>query len=817
MARFKAHRYDCSLSAAWLLAAVLCLPVGFLHAQQPGTEFWFSFGKTYYPSSHLPTNYEINISSPHHAKGSIIFWHTGEKVQFNVLPGHVFNYRLSTNQSNACLHNIYGKNNMSVQVSGDSAFHVSVLASQIGSSDATSLLPVDEWGTEYCFFRQSGKSNLATDEVVLIVAASNNTVVTIGGNSLCTLDMGETFYAQIPASATSRKISSNNPVALFDVEQLSYVPNDGCGSSDKSLEQYFPIQNCGKDFFIPVTHMGREFVQVVALEDSTNISQNGGKLRTDISGVGRLGGLHAEEWAWIEIVRENHGCFISADKPVMVLSFMTGNRYYLKNGYGDPSVVWVPATANRVKSCIIKPFVINGSQSAPPGEVPVKPIWHSIVVTSAAGKNSCTVSAGNGAPRPLYGGVWVDHPSGWSYYDMPLDKDTTYTFSNNAFGLQAYSYGLAQVESYHLLASVPKKELQVSFTANDTHFLKLPDMFFCEQAVTFNAEIKDSISSQPGHIKWYVDSVEETAARDQLVWKKHFTKGTYHIRMEIRYNDWGGTASVSSILRITSLEADVSTTPEHCHQSDGRIILSVRSEAPASLVFELDSSGGYSNPINGLKSGWYHLRISDAYCEWQQQVYIDSSMGPKADFDVSDTVAVTGMKILFTDRSVPDGAGLAFWHWEFGDNSSCFTRNATHEYRTENVFNVQLVVTDSSLCSDTTEKNIRVLPQICFPNAFAPESEMEGNRFFHPMDESEKYHYSSFDMTVYNRWGNTVWHQHCEGGGCPHYHDSGFWWDGTDSQGRPLNAGVFFYVVKVTFNSSDSQPLLIKGSVTLFR
>ncbi|MBQ5531935.1 MAG: gliding motility-associated C-terminal domain-containing protein, partial [Bacteroidales bacterium] len=92
---------------------------------------------------------------------------------------------------------------------------------------------------------------------------------------------------------------------------------------------------------------------------------------------------------------------------------------------------------------------------------------------------------------------------------------------------------------------------------------------------------------------------------------------------------------------------------------------------------------------------------------------------------------------------------------------------------------------------------------------------MEYNRVFCPLEESGMY--LSFDMTIYNRWGNEVWHQCCKNGVCPRYHDSGFWWDGTDSQGKPLSAGVYFYVVKAVPSQSGSRPLLLKGSVTLFR
>ena len=795
------------------LILAFCLTNGFVQAQSPRTEYWCSFGKNI-------DSIAIQISSQCFTKGSIHFTHTGQTVNFQVPPGETYTYKLTSNQLNASCHNVYGKNDLSVHICSDSAVSVSTIAVETASTDATSLLPLELLGTEYCLFRQSGRYMYpkSEEDEIILVSTANNTTVTRGGVPLCTLDRGETFFVKISDQIPNREriIQSNHPVALFDVESMTFIPSID-GPADKSFEQYYPMQSLGKQFFVPVTYMGRELIQVLAVENNTTISQSGGVLRTDISGANKLNGLNAGEWAWIEIFHENNGCYISADKPVSVISFMTYNYYYLSTFYGDPSAVWVPSAPQRIKSCIVRPFVIKGA-APPPGYPPLPPVYHAIVVTPSAGKASCSVSVSNGISRPLYGGQWKDHSSGWSYYDMPLDKDSTYQFANQAFGMHVYSYGLAEGESYHMLASVYYRNRQLSFTANDTQHLKLPEVVFCEQEITFRAETTDSLNGQPGHIRWYIDSVEEIAARDKPVWKKHFSKGIYHIRLTVCYGEHNDTTicNASSILHVASLEADAQSTPEYCHRRDGSIAFAVASEAPGTLTYVIDSAVSHSNPVTGLKAGMYHVIVRDKYCQLEQQVFVDSVAGPQADFGMSDTITCVGMEILFTDRSVQGGSGISQWHWDMGDNSTYAFRDVRHVYRSEYFHLIRLMVIDSNKCSDIAQKGIFVLGTFLrFPNAFAPESGISENRFFHPMEEGS--YYSTFDMTIYNRWGKEVWHQHCENGECPSYNDESFWWDGSDNQGRKVSAGVYFWTVKATYIHKGVPPLYLNGSVTLFR
>ena len=808
---------------AMVMLTILMGRMECLHAQQQYTEYWFSFGCNYKPDPSdtvvygTGSRYEIHISSLHHASGMICFTSTRDTVHFSVRPGHAYSHPLDRNQILACYHQIprdLGKvTDMSVCVTSDSAVSVSVISQQTHSSDATQLLPVEAWGTEYRMIMQSGRYSSAggtKTQELLLLANRDGTVVQMNGNPLCTLNRGEILFRRFNENLTGCRFHSNHPIAVFDIQMLGYVPIDG--SADKALEQYYPQSTWGRDFFVPVTCMDREFVQVMATENNTDIRQYGGTLRTNINGVGKLSGLRAGEWVWIEVFQENNGCYIHANRPVVVNSFMPTYNYYHHNGYSDPSVVWISAAAQRVRQGLVKAYEIPQGTTV---HDTLSALYYALVVIPTYGKDSTLVSVNGRNPRPLSGGQWRDHPSGWSYYNMPILFDTlTYTISNHCCGLQLYHYGVSTAESYHEQASCMYRNLKIAFYGNDTHYLSLPDLRLCEQEVVFRGEVHDSLKDGPGHIRWYIDSVEELAARDSLVWRKYFKRGIYRLRMEVCYEDGFTTQSIESELHVVSLDVQTSTTPEHCGRSDGIIRIIAQSEFPMTLEYYLDSAEVYEDSVTGLKAGQYLLRVKDAYCEQYDTVLVDSLIGPQAAFGADPLLANAGMQISFTDSSVAGDTPISGWWWDFGDREEAWSRHAAHIYRDSGSYTVMLVVSDAGGCTDTAVKELRIVRGIWFPNAYVPLGQDGSVRHFKPMEENLPYR--TFEMIVYNRWGNVVWRQSCKGGICPDYADDDFWWDGCNRDGKTVSAGVYFWVAKATFDSL-LPPLTMQGSVTVFR
>ena len=91
--------------------------------------------------------------------------------------------------------------------------------------------------------------------------------------------------------------------------------------------------------------------------------------------------------------------------------------------------------------------------------------------------------------------------------------------------------------------------------------------------------------------------------------------------------------------------------------------------------------------------------------------------------------------------------------------------------------------------------------QLEFPNAFSPESTLDGNKTFHAKTYKS---IVEFEATIYNRWGQKMysWSNPAEG------------WDGTFN-GKDARAGVYYLLVKA--KGADGRVFNIRRDVNLFR
>mgnify|MGYP003846338147 FL=1 len=79
---------------------------------------------------------------------------------------------------------------------------------------------------------------------------------------------------------------------------------------------------------------------------------------------------------------------------------------------------------------------------------------------------------------------------------------------------------------------------------------------------------------------------------------------------------------------------------------------------------------------------------------------------PQADFTLSDSIGCGNTQITLSDASTPSGLAL---NWSFGDGDSSTATNPTHTFNNtsntqDSTYNITLIVTASSGCSDTTVK-----------------------------------------------------------------------------------------------------------------
>jgi len=350
---------------------------------------------------------------------------------------------------------------------------------------------------------------------------------------------------------TGTRITATYPVAFFAVGTLVVIPFEGPQSRLSPLvEQLAPVKTWGKNFFVPVSNITRDIVRIVASQDGTNISQTGGIFRPFVPVPGShpsLTGIPAGRFVELEVGAS--GCYIEANKPVGVCSFLTS--WFL---HSKPAQCWIPAIEQKISQAKIVPFKSNVHY--------YQPNHFAIVCTPAGTEGNTTVSVGGAPPTTLTGGNWIENAEAkMSFYVMPLEEETAvYTFTNPA-GLIVLCYADGNTPpnyhtpaSYYYLAGAAMRELDAAFYANNIHFQELKDTAFCEnELVAFRADIEGTLHSEQGHLKWYINGEEKISARDELEWNNTFDAGEYEIRMWGRYQN-NDTLSKTDTLKIKSCD-----------------------------------------------------------------------------------------------------------------------------------------------------------------------------------------------------------------------------------------------------------------------
>lgn len=181
--------------------------------------------------------------------------------------------------------------------------------------------------------------------------------------------------------------------------------------------------------------------------------------------------------------------------------------------------------------------------------------------------------------------------------------------------------------------------------------------------------------------------------------------------------------------------------------------------------------------------------------------------------------------VPFHDLStiIPEGQ-LGAWHWDFGDGNTSTDRSPTHKYEYAGKYNVKMLVTSATGCQDSVTMLVETNyePPMVEPNVFTPNGDGKNDNYVIPEIDlhSEYLKYRGNDeedrnmeIWVYNRWGREVLHS-------KKYDNS---WNGKNKNGKRLDDGTYYYIVKYnTFcypeeglDKEESTVKIHKGTVTL--
>lgn len=520
-----------------------------------GTDFWLGFNSagTYYELKFVSTSAcTVTLSFTDGSVPDRTITITGAGVT-----GYVLNHTNNDGYNEmTAVRNDSGISSHSVRITSTAPIGVYAINQQSALTDATSVLPVTNYGTKYIAF---DGITMGTHKY-LVISPENGTIIHINGGAAITLNKGQVYAKTSSTELSGDVVTSNKPVAFFNVSHNLRIPTSNTSYTDQAFEQLPPVSTWGKEFFVPVTERKSEFVRVIASMDNTSISF-----------AGTTYTLNANQTLTGGLIEINAPTYISADKPIGVCTFMVGSGYK-SFGYGDPAISWVPSIDQHMKSATITPFA---PLAVPSTSTQLDKHWGQ-VVTKTAYKNDTKVNG-----EALSGGTWIDGPvaSGLSVYNMPFLKanggwEKSYTFTN-AQGLVLLGYGTGSAESYQYLAASSSRKLDAYFTINGLHYedanLEVP--FDCGTPFNFVATIEYdmNLSAPGGYIRWFVDGSEVTTAKNKKIWTMpYMSAGNHEITLQV-IDEYNQTEEMTTTLDV-ECSTGLSPTPVTINEGESVVM-----------------------------------------------------------------------------------------------------------------------------------------------------------------------------------------------------------------------------------------------------
>jgi gliding motility-associated-like protein len=171
---------------------------------------------------------------------------------------------------------------------------------------------------------------------------------------------------------------------------------------------------------------------------------------------------------------------------------------------------------------------------------------------------------------------------------------------------------------------------------------------------------------------------------------------------------------------------------------------------------------------------------------------------PAAKFSQStQLVSIFNSEVSFSNSSI----NSVRYRWSFGDGQSSSEDNPSHIFDKVGTNKIKLIAYNIANCYDEYETNLEVAP-FHIPNAFSPNDDGKNDVFF---DGTPILNVTSFDMQIFNRWGQNI------------YTTDSFFrpWDGYMSNGDPSPEGLYTYKIKI--NSVKGKYYEFTGSFSLIR
>jgi len=219
---------------------------------------------------------------------------------------------------------------------------------------------------------------------------------------------------------------------------------------------------------------------------------------------------------------------------------------------------------------------------------------------------------------------------------------------------------------------------------------------------------------------------------------------------------------------------NTSQNPSHCFNNAGTFSVSLTASSDKGCI--------NTSTVNNMVTAYDH---------------------PKADFTFTPANPdEEHSTVYFTDAS----ANAISWLWNFNDTrdtNNNTVQNPSHLYADTGTYCPKLTVTNTHNCSDSISHCLYVSPVFEFyiPSAFTPNGDGK-NDFFLP----EGIYISKVDISVFDRWGNEIYHSG----------DLNKGWDGRANGGKEI-AQNDVYVYRIIATDIFEKRHEYAGSVTLIK
>ena len=431
-----------------------------------GKDFWVTFGKNN-TRSYSDALLELKIATAEYWTNiTLTFTETGTSTTIsNIPPYSLRTIDLSdvTYISGDRRNNVYitsnGISKKTLHITSTQPISVYAFNTSSATTDATIVMPIESWGRDYYRF-SSSPYNSENFDVELIIAREATTLTLPNGNTQ-NLSAGEAYYNSSASDMTGRHITSDKPVAYFTHTTLTAVPL-GRTFGDITFEQLMPVDRWGRQFLVPnatqsglnlddeyVNNSMNNLIRIVASEDSTKVNFSGA---TRFSGQNIASGgiINAGQYVELQLSSNTGACYIDADKPVGVCSYLVGDgtKYGGVNYIGDPAIAWIPAVNQTIETMVVAPFYPVVSENGGSTNLnDIRSKHYATIITKTATKTQTKI---NGTIIPS---GWTDNiESGYSYYVKQFnnenDKGSVFRIENPN-GIIVLCHGISTVESYY--------------------------------------------------------------------------------------------------------------------------------------------------------------------------------------------------------------------------------------------------------------------------------------------------------------------------------------------------------------------------------